>query len=516
MFDELYPEAADTALKARAARPVEAAPVKFSAWGLATSAPRGVAAGAAQGVGSAADILGAFGRVMAATDARPGGMFSTSAPTTLSDLITGESEQDRAHRKLVNEGIDYRSEAGALFRNVARDYRPDPATTHAAEQVVFDIARVGSKAITAAVAMGNVPGAVAAGMEEGFSQADDLAQQGVDLATRTKVGAVTAVTNAASFALPVAGKTWQQTVGLALAGGPVGFMAQNAATREILKSADYSKLAEQYDPLDPVGLALSTVIPLGFGALAMRGARGAKVAADGAPVKDSAPVERAVDTPKAPDDVVDAARVALLRENVDRTNPAPDSIPAQDAHVKAYDQAIDQMSAGERVMVDVPEAVAVKATEAMAPRIEEFTAAVRESGLMPAARAADGMADAGRVVDAPAGVVDVRPVEPAAKSADQPITPESIAADVRKIIESDPLAPKPETAQPEATPMQRAAERVMQEQPNMVIRLEGDEVSRPVAEVMAEMKAAHDADVQDSGLLQVAAECFIETLGGAL
>lgn len=268
MYDDLYPEAAQTALEAKVSRPLEPKQSpRFSLWGTTAAVPKGVAAGAAQATGSAADILGAFGSVLG-TEGSAGGMFSLPTPEE-------DKQQREATEKLRANGPDYMSEGGRSFRNVAKDYTPDPLTTHAAERIVFDFSRVASKAVTAAITMGGVPGAIVTGLEEGFTVSDQLAQEGVDLGTRSAVGAVTAATNALSFGLPVAGKTAVQTGVLALTGGPLSFMAQNAATRKILQDADYSKLADQYDPFDPLGLALSTgltVIPLGFGAMAMRGA----------------------------------------------------------------------------------------------------------------------------------------------------------------------------------------------------------------------------------------------------
>ena len=363
MFDDLYPEASEAALTAKAARPPEPQPTqRFSMWGLLSAAPKGVAAGAAQGAASGADLTKAVRDKVPANVSGPLGHIpimnlAMSAFQVGADVARGPAEGQ------------FTSEVGTSLRNVAKDYTPDPQTTHVAESAVFNLFRVGSKALTAAAAGGNIPGAVIAGAEEGFSTADDLARQGVDIKTRTKVGAVTAATNAVGFALPAAGKTWAQTGALALAGGPVSFMAQNQATREILQNADYSKLADQYDPLDPLGLALSTVLPLGFGALAMRGVKAKGPMPDGSPPPDVPPV-------KAPDDLVDAARVTLLRENMDSTNPVRGDIAQADAHVTAYTRAMDQQANGERVQVDVPEAVAVKATQEMAARVETMRAEV--------------------------------------------------------------------------------------------------------------------------------------------
>jgi hypothetical protein len=52
-------------------------------------------------------------------------------------------------------------------------------------------------------------------------------------------------------------------------------MTQQQATRSILEAADYHDIAKQYDPLDPVGLTVATLVPAGFAAAARAGARGA-------------------------------------------------------------------------------------------------------------------------------------------------------------------------------------------------------------------------------------------------
>jgi hypothetical protein len=345
---------------------------RFSAWGLLGAAPKGIAAGAAESAGSTADmgkaiagnmatnVSGAFGKI-------PVVNFIASAVQTGADILNPK------------EG-EFTSSVGTSFRNVAADYAPDAQTAHWSETALFDLSRVGSKALTAAALGGNIPGAIVAGAEEGFTAADKLARQGVDVATRTKVGAVTAATNAIGFSLPAAGKTWATTGALAVAGGPASFIAQNAATREILQAADYSQLADQYDPLDPVGLGLSIVLPLGFGALAMRGAKinSKGPMPDGSPPPDGAPPPPAPawDTPAA--DLVDAARVNLVREHMDASNPTPTDIASTSAHTAAYEKAMEQQAAGERVDVagDVPEAAASNASQAVGDRIRAADPAV--------------------------------------------------------------------------------------------------------------------------------------------
>jgi hypothetical protein len=228
-----------------------------------------------------AEIIGAFGDVAGAGGFNQGGIFST--PTAKE-----KQEQDAAAKNLREQGPGFSSEAGDMFRARAKELMPDPQTTHASTQVMAALVEFGGAAVGYALTTG--PAApLLLGADMGMAEADKLKQQGVDLATRTKVGAVAGVVAGASVALPIAGRTIAQTAGLVAVGGPGGFIAQNAASKAILEANDYSKQASQYDPLDPVGLALSTIVPAGFGAVAMRGARTAPKASDPRGVRNNNP-----------------------------------------------------------------------------------------------------------------------------------------------------------------------------------------------------------------------------------
>lgn len=403
MLDDAFQAGTEAVLNDLAMRPRPPKPQvpSFSVWKTMIAAPRGLAAGASEATASTADILGAFGDVMATTEQSGRGMFA----------LQSEAERKQAREateKLRREGVDFRQEGAVSFRNVARDYMPDPVTAHGAETAVGELFRMGGKAIGAALTLGPVAGAAVAGAEEGFTTSEKLAEQGVDLATRTKVGAVTAGITGVGFALPVAGSTWKATAGLALAGGPVSFTAQQAATRAILQSADYSKQAQQYDPFDPVGLALSTLVPLGFGAIAMRGARGAH----GAPAERveaaTAPVESVPAAGKITDEAtVDAARVSLMREVSDahRMTP-PEDLAGATYHQTAVSRAIDQMSEGQRVQIEdvLTEPAMVRASEEMAERlrplagelsdIEQARAAMPEAAIARPVERAEAANDA--------------------------------------------------------------------------------------------------------------------------
>lgn len=158
----------------------------------------------------------------------------------------------------------FRNPVSDAIYSEARNLRPDPMTAGKAEQIVFGLTKGLTKAVGGAVLAGPVGGAVGFGASEGMTTAEDLAAEGVDQATRVKVGAVTAGINAAGMILPVAGQTLKQTAALVAVGGPGSFVAQQVATRKILENADYKELAEQYDPLDPTGLAIATLLPAGF------------------------------------------------------------------------------------------------------------------------------------------------------------------------------------------------------------------------------------------------------------
>lgn len=449
---------------------------KFSAWGLLKAAGGGVPAGVAEMGASGVDLLSGLSKV------------------DISAKAMAESQTEEGRKRIQKQAQEtletgFRSDTGRSLRNVAADYLPDPKTAHAAEIVVGDFSRVATKAVAAGVALGPVVGAALAGAEEGFTASDKLAEQGVDVATRSKVGAVTGAVTAAGFALPVAGKTLAGTAALAAAGGPVSFVAQQAATREILQNADYSQLADQYDPFDPVGLTLSTVIPLGFGAAALRSSARAA---------------------RADQALVEAARVDLLRETVEtsRLDDAPD---LNGAHEAAYSRALDQLAAGERV--DVGDVAARDLT----PAVRQFADQIDDE-LMRARAAAPRAA----AVDLPAAASDAP--APRAPDAEQPgvtLDPEVQGAldavgvpqeVVQPVVDAAAklLAP-PEAAQP-VDPLTRGVDDLIATRQDMLVQLEGMDAPRPIAEVMARIRQEAAVELEDAPLIQAAAECAIRNL----
>jgi hypothetical protein len=266
----------DNLAQVKALAQLPPAPVKpvsdRSAWG----APwRALKAGTADVLGSVADVVKGYGAAGAiAAEADP------VARAALGDQAI-ESGAAEGRRQFAADEATV-SDAGASFRNVSESLRPDPATASTAEKLVFGVVRPLAKIAGAAVTAGPI-GVGFASAEEGFTQAEDLRRQGVDTATRTAVGTLAATATAASAFLPMAGPTLKSTAALYLAGGPGGFIAQQAATRAILEHADYDQIAAQYDPLDPMGLAVSSLIPLPFAAHgAFKASRMAPAAVDAA------------------------------------------------------------------------------------------------------------------------------------------------------------------------------------------------------------------------------------------
>lgn len=449
---------------------------KFSAWGLIKAAGGGVPAGVAEAGASGVDLLSGLSKVDISAKAM-----------AESQTEEGRKRQQKEAQQIMETG--FRSDVGRSLRNVAADYLPDPKTAHAAEVVVGDFSRVATKAVAAGVTLGPVVGAVVAGAEEGFTASDKLAEQGVDVATRSKVGAVTGAVTAAGFALPVAGKTIAGTVGLAAAGGPVSFVAQQAATREILQEADYTQLADQYDPFDPVGLTLSTLVPLGFGAAALRSsARAARA--------DAATVE--------------AARVSLLAEGVETSRPAPDDVDLSGKHEAAYSQALDQLAAGERVDVG-----GVAQTE-LTPAIRQFADQIDDDILR--ARAAVPRAAA---VDLPK--VDVEPTA-ARAPVDESVTldpevqgaldavgiPEDVA---QPLVDAAAQVLKPaEPATAQVDPLTKGVDDLIATRTDMLVQLEGMDSPQPIADVMARIRQEAATELEDAPLVQAAAECALRNL----
>lgn len=209
-------------------------------------------------------VLDAYGKAAAYRD----------APTVAA--MNGDQQPDPA--QLKRETIDRMGE-NDLRQTLTPELNrltPDPRVTGTASQLVFGFGKTVGKAVGYSLVGGNVGGAVMFGLDEGTNETMRLEDKGVDTATAVKAGAIHGVAAGASAALPVVGKTKLQTAGIVAAGGPASYMAEQSAIREILRAAQYDRIADDYKPFDPMGLIVSTAAPavFGAGAHAMRSLKG--------------------------------------------------------------------------------------------------------------------------------------------------------------------------------------------------------------------------------------------------
>lgn len=247
---DAYQSETDASISAMAAMPPEPpkVPAKWNGW---SSVLRGPAAAVNEFAASASEVAVGTWRALREMD--------NQDAKTQHDQGGVKWNDENDFSKALRSGADY--------------WRPDPVTASRAEQMVFDVSRFATKAVGYTLATGNpLAGAAALTTDEGMTTAEALKAQGVDPQTRQKIGMLSGVAAGAGVILPVSGSTWAQTIGLVGVGGPGAFVAQQQATKTILENANYGDLAQQYDPLDPWGLALSTLVPAGFGAWGMRGA----------------------------------------------------------------------------------------------------------------------------------------------------------------------------------------------------------------------------------------------------
>jgi len=245
MLGELHQAGTDRALDTLAMRPPEPAqPPKPSFWGGLLGAVRLQPPG----------LVGEPGVQAGAAEMAAGGV----------ELGVG------LYRRLTGpQDFDTRNPVSERLREFSTRLRPDPATAGLAERVTYDLERVLTKAGAYTAAAGPVGAAALLSVDEALTVSADLRGK-VDETTRSKVAAVTGLATGIGTLLPVFGGTVARTLGLYALGGPGAFVAQQAATREILRSADYGALAAQYDPLDPYGLPLAFLLPTPFVAAGLR------------------------------------------------------------------------------------------------------------------------------------------------------------------------------------------------------------------------------------------------------
>lgn len=183
------------------------------------------------------------------------------------DTLTLNPQAQADADKQVNAAIA-KQRAGHLFESplgtraydLSDTFKPDPTRATAIDQTVQGVVSGLTQIVPAAVLGGPLAGAAVGGTSIGMSRAEDLKRQGVDVGTRTAVGAVEGAITAAGAVLPVAGTTIARTAGLVAAGGPGAAILQATIEKAILRNADYDHLADQINPLDPINLAAATLM----------------------------------------------------------------------------------------------------------------------------------------------------------------------------------------------------------------------------------------------------------------
>jgi hypothetical protein len=257
-FGYLNPDATKLDLARRIASPGPAPEASFSLWSFGKAGLAGIPSAAFEIYGSTQDFMRGLDQSRAEDEARIAQAFGR-APKSVQIAEGGEVARLKADR-----------------------FAPDPETAHTADQVMHGLTRFVGKAVGAVATTGPVAGPVLVGLEEGNTTAQRLMEgpSKVDKETAMKVGAVQGVMAGIGVALPAGGSTALRTAGIALAGGPATFVAQETLAKKILAQAGYAEEAAKRDPTDPLGLALSTIAPFAVGGLHLRGLAKAKAADD--------------------------------------------------------------------------------------------------------------------------------------------------------------------------------------------------------------------------------------------
>jgi hypothetical protein len=305
--------------------------------GMVAAPFTGVATGAAQVSATLYELTEPFARTMGAIE-------------------SGRSVSEELERPSFEIG----REAEKIRLGVHEALSPDPETATAAEHLLYEVGRVGVK-----LGIGAAAGPVGIGalsVEEGYTEARNLMREGVDIETALKAGGVRAGTTALAV-LPLVGPTIKATVGLTAVGGPGAFVAEQALTRKILEDAGYDRLAATYDPADPFGLAVSSLLPLPFAFLGARAARARTLGADLA-----REIEAQVSFVSR--ETADAAHVAADVRARERVSLRTD-LEGSAAYARALDVAEKQMARGDPV--DVAELIA----DLPSARVVELQASVR-------------------------------------------------------------------------------------------------------------------------------------------
>lgn len=228
-------------------------------------------------------------------------------------------------------------------RKVAQDFRPDPATTGTAGQVLFGATDVLTRYGVGSALGGPVAGAAAVGGSEGLQTAAELRAQGVDDATAKRAGLVSGALSAAGAVLPVSlpGRILTR-IGTGAGINTAFGMVDRAAMHKILEA--YPNQADQYKALDAQAVAIDAILGAAFGSTGEHfdARRLDQIDLSGA-LREFGPRQS----------TVDAALTANNALHVEQTaRGVPVTPEAQNAHVAALDAAAGQLLRGDPVDVE--------------------------------------------------------------------------------------------------------------------------------------------------------------------
>jgi len=295
----------------------------------------------------------------AAGAAQTGGLFygaASGAVNLYNHVLQWQDELAQlaglpASRKVDTDWLDAQRD-NAL--NVAQQYKPDPASTGLAGQVLFDLSRimtqVGAGAGAAAASGGAgvaalTTGAATTGAATTYGKFDELKKAGIDDTTALTVAAIEGITTGAGVVVPASiGYKTLAGAGLAKgaktylganvaygAGANIGMgVAQRALSHDILKQNGYAHMAAHYEPLEASALMAEGALGAIFGAVGAKAGLAYRASA----IRDAALA------------ATDARHAAL------QTAPGIPADPATAAaHSRALNEAIEHLLGGQEVNV---------------------------------------------------------------------------------------------------------------------------------------------------------------------
>ena len=198
-IDSLYADQTASFLRGQNQIDVPEAPTypSTSITSIARAVGRGVAQGGTALFGAASDLAAGLSEIYVDPDTL------TLNPQAQADA----DKQVNAALAKQRAGHLFESPLGTRAYDLSDTFKPDPTRTTAIDQTVQGVVSGLTQIVPAAVLGGPLAGAAVGGTSIGMSRAEDLKRQGVDVGTRTAVGAVEGALTAAGAVLPVAGST---------------------------------------------------------------------------------------------------------------------------------------------------------------------------------------------------------------------------------------------------------------------------------------------------------------------